>query len=70
MIHVHCKDRGTQSVAVGDGYLPMAESLTDILQSGYQGYFAIEHFDAPEQENCIRRSAAKIQEIASISQSS
>lgn len=70
VIHVHCKDRGTQSVAVGDGYLPMAEILTDILQSGYQGYFAIEHFDAPEQENCIRRSAAKIQEIASISQSS
>lgn len=70
MIHVHCKDRGTQSVAAGDGYLPMAEILTDILQSGYQGYFAIEHFDTPEQENCIRRSAVKIQEIASISQSS
>lgn len=70
VVHVHCKDRGTQSVAVGDGYLPMTEILTDILQSGYRGYFAIEHFDAPEQENCIRRSAAKLQEINTATQAS
>lgn len=70
VVHVHCKDRGTQSVAVGDGYLPMTEILTDILQSGYRGYFAIEHFDAPEQENCIRRSAAKLQEIYTATQAS
>lgn len=70
VIHVHCKDRGVQSVAVGDGYLPMTEILTDIMQSGYRGYFAIEHFDAPDQESSSCRSAAKIQEIASISRSS
>lgn len=27
VVHVHCKDRGTQSVAVGDGYIPMKEIL-------------------------------------------
>lgn len=55
--HVHCKDRGERSVAVGDGYIPMKEILGEILASGYDGYFAIEHFDAADQERCIIRSA-------------
>ena len=57
VVHVHCKDRGTQSVAVGDGYIPMKEILGKIVESGYEGCFAIEHFDAPDQETCIRKSA-------------
>ena len=55
--HVHCKDRGEQSIVVGDGYIPMKEILGEILASGYDGYFAIEHFDAEDQERCMIRSA-------------
>lgn len=58
VIHVHCKDRGAESVAVGDGYIPMKEILGRIVESGYEGYFAIEHFDAADQEKCMQRSAA------------
>lgn len=57
VIHVHCKDRGAESVAVGDGYIPMKEILNRIAASGYEGYFAIEHFDAADQEKCMLRSA-------------
>lgn len=67
--HVHCKDRGEESdasggnnqglrsVAVGEGYLPIAEIVKKLQRTGYDGYLAIEHFDAPAQEDCIRRSA-------------
>lgn len=55
--HIHCKDRGEQPVAVGDGYIPMREILGEILASGYKGYFAIEHFDAADQERCMISSA-------------
>lgn len=57
VVHVHCKDRGEQSVAVGSGRLPMKEILSQIVKSGYDGYFAIEHFDALNQEECIKKSA-------------
>lgn len=55
--HIHCKDRGEQPVAVGDGYIPMREILGEILASSYKGYFAIEHFDAADQERCMISSA-------------
>lgn len=70
--HVHCKDRGVDSgmkhrkggmnkgllpVAAGDGYLPIGSLLQKLKNRGYDGYLAIEHFDAPNQESCIRRSA-------------
>ncbi|MCH5274414.1 MAG: sugar phosphate isomerase/epimerase [Lachnospiraceae bacterium] len=67
--HVHCKDRGEElsapggnnrglrSVAVGDGYLPIAELVRKLQKEGYDGFLAIEHFDAPDQEACIRHSA-------------
>lgn len=58
VVHVHCKDRGAQSVAVGDGYLPMSAVLDKIVQFGYRGYLAIEHFDAANQEACMKKSAA------------
>lgn len=71
--HVHCKDRGEDSmkeaafgclnkgllpVAVGEGYMPIAELLQKLKNAGYEGYLAIEHFDAKDQENCMKRSAA------------
>ena len=57
IVHVHCKDRASQSVAVGEGYIPMKAILQTIRQAGYEGYLAIEHFDAANQEGCIKRSA-------------
>lgn len=56
--HVHCKDRGSMSVAVGDGYLPMNAMIRKIASSGYDGYLAIEHFDAEDQESAMVSSAA------------
>lgn len=58
IVHVHCKDRGSQSVAVGDGYIPMKAVLNKIKRSEYEGYLAIEHFDAVNQETCMENSAA------------
>lgn len=63
VVHVHCKDRGQQAVAVGDGRLPMRELLGKIAASGYEGYYAIEHFDAVCQMDCIGRSAAFLRSI-------
>ena len=40
------------------GYIPMKEILGRIVEAGYEGYFAIEHFDATDQEKCMQRSAA------------
>ena len=73
--HVHCKDRGEESdapggqnlglrsVAAGEGYLPIAKMVKKLKQTGYDGYLAIEHFDAPAQEDCIRRSALFLQSV-------
>lgn len=58
IVHVHCKDRGAESVAVGDGYIPVEGVLNRMTEAGYEGYLAIEHFDAADQESCIKKSAA------------
>ncbi|WP_455716782.1 sugar phosphate isomerase/epimerase family protein [Anaerosporobacter sp.] len=50
-------NRGLMSVAAGDGYLPIAVLVNRLKEFGYEGYLAIEHFDAPDQEMCMRRSA-------------
>lgn len=63
VVHVHCKDRGEQSVAVGSGRLPMREILSQIVESGYDGFFAIEHFDALKQEECMKKSALFLKEL-------
>lgn len=55
--HVHCKDRGEVSVAVGSGYLPIAELVGKLKVIGYEEYLAIEHFDAENQEHCMKTSA-------------
>lgn len=57
--HVHCKDRDERfwSVAAGDGIIPVAEFVRILKESGYDDYFAIEHFDAPAQADKIKRSA-------------
>ena len=75
IVHVHCKDRerekkikylathvnkGLASVAVGSGYMPVEKVVYDLLRSGYDGYFAIEHFGAKNQMETIKASAEKL----------
>ncbi len=50
-------NRGLLSVAAGDGYMPIAKLVNRLKASGYDSYLAIEHFDAPNQEQCMKRSA-------------
>lgn len=72
VVHVHCKDRGEEQgkpedkrrlnrglapAAAGSGYLPVAELLCRLKEKGYNGYLAIEHFGAEDQETYIRKSA-------------
>lgn len=68
VVHVHCKDRGTEEgglacVPTGGGYLPVRELVTRLKVQGYDGYLAIEHFDAPDQFEYIRRSAEFLKSI-------
>ena len=60
IVHIHCKDRSDFPIAVGDGYLPLSELFQTIVQSGYNGAFAIEHYGAVDQLTCIMRSAGFI----------
>ena len=55
-------NRGLLPVAVGEGYMPIAELVAKLKETGYDGYLAIEHFDANDQENCMKRSAAFLRE--------
>ncbi|MBE6627285.1 MAG: sugar phosphate isomerase/epimerase [Ruminococcaceae bacterium] len=68
--HVHLKDRGEEegyedakycrglaTVSVGSGYIPIADIVKLVRATGYDGYFAIEHFRHPEQVRGIGESA-------------
>lgn len=57
----HC--RGLACVPAGGGYLPIGELVTRLKAQGYDGYLAIEHFDAPDQMEYIRRSADYLKNI-------
>ena len=77
IVHVHCKDRaesplvhgrfcrGLGQTPAGTGYLPMAKLLTDLEACDYDGYLAIEHFDAPDQLLFIEQSAAFLRQWVS-----
>lgn len=76
---VHCKDRAfTENtgspcvtvanrklypVAVGDGNLPIEKMMRVLLDSGYTGSFAAEHFGSIEQLKCMERSAAFLKRV-------
>lgn len=66
--HVHCKDRGEDflSVSAGEGTIPIDKLIGCLKACGYHGYLAIEHFDAPNQEECIRRSAVFLRETITL----
>ena len=46
--------------AVGEGCIPIRRLVHKMREDGYQGYFAIEHFDAKDQERCMQASAASL----------
>ena len=49
--------KGMKPVPVGEGYMPIAELVKKLHDQGYDGYFAIEHFGAPDQLGYMLRSA-------------
>lgn len=51
-------NQGLLPVAVGEGYLPIAQMLHKLKTEGYEGYLAIEHFDVENQEISMQKSAA------------
>lgn len=63
VVHVHCKDREARPVAVGEGYIPIKNVVGLMKQNGYEGYLAIEHFDADNQEICMRKSADYLRDV-------
>lgn len=76
IVHVHCKDRGIEEdklegkyfkgmgvVHTGSGYLPMAELIKKLKKDNYNGYLAIEHFDAPNQLEFMKKSAEFINKL-------
>lgn len=70
IVHVHCKDRGSKPLAVGAGTILIPAIIERLQQIHYQGYLAIEHFDAEDQESCIRNSARFLKNITKNAMSS
>ena len=62
--HVHLKDRKAQndraSLAIGAGIVPLKALMNELLQSGYDGWFCIEHFGAPSMLEYTKQSVANI----------
>jgi len=62
--HVHLKDRKAMndraSLAIGAGIVPLKTLVSDLLQSGYEGWFCIEHFGAPSMLEYTKQSVANI----------
>lgn len=68
---VHLKDHAlgpngldtSMEVPVGDGALDLGRLVRRILDDGYAGDFAAEHFGHPDQETAMRRSASFCRQI-------
>lgn len=56
--------RGIKPVPVGGGYMPIKELVKKLLEAGYDGYFAIEHFGSPDQLDFIKKSADFMKSIS------
>lgn len=58
--HVHLKDRKAlkdlSSPAVGTGIVPMQEVIVGLLAKGYDGWFTVEHFGAPDMAKYAQTS--------------
>ena len=62
--HVHLKDRAAKhdsaSLQVGSGIVPLKEVIGELLSSGYDGWFTIEHFGAPSMLDYTTQSVENI----------
>ena len=65
--HVHLKDRKAMrdhaSLPVGTGIVPLKEVVAELLRSGYDGWFTIEHFGAPSMLDYATQSVANLQAV-------
>ncbi|MNI45613.1 Inosose dehydratase [compost metagenome] len=55
--------RAMYAIPVGSGCIPMKEIVTELLNSGYDDTFAIEHFGALDQLAYMKQSAGWLQEL-------
>lgn len=62
--HVHLKDRKAQrdsaSLPIGTGIVPLKEFVAELLRSGYDGWFTVEHFGARNMLEYATRSIANV----------
>ncbi len=62
--HVHLKDRKAMcdgaSLPIGTGIVPLGEVVSELLKGGYDGWFTVEHFGAP---NMLRYATQSITNV-------
>ena len=62
--HVHLKDRKAMndraSLPIGTGIVPLKTLVNELLRSGYDGWFCIEHFGATSMLEYTKQSVANI----------
>lgn len=58
--------KGLKPVPVGNGYMPIKEIVENVIADGYEGYFAIEHFGAPDQSGYMLQSARYLKSLATV----
>ena len=63
--HVHLKDRKAMrdgaSLVIGTGIVPLKDVISELLSSGYNGWFCVEHFGAPNMLKYAAQSIANVQ---------
>ena len=62
--HVHLKDRKAKhdyaSLPIGMGIVPLKDVVGELMRSGYDGWFTVEHFGAPSMWEYATQSVANI----------
>ena len=62
--HVHLKDRKAMrnngSLVIGTGIMPLKEVVSQLLATGYDGWFTIEHFGAPNMLQYATQSITNV----------
>ena len=62
--HVHLKDRkamrDSASLVIGTGIVPLKNVIAELLSTGYDGWFCVEHFGAPNMLKYATQSIANV----------
>ena len=65
--HVHLKDRKAMrdyaSLPIGTGIVPLKEVMCELLRSGYDGWFTVEHFGASPMLEYATKSIANVKAV-------